>query len=447
MSVVSELTTPTVEDAVGSIQTNNKRDTKVYRCIITIFHDETSAEKIDPKSYFGVEWEKRIRVWVAQWESCKTTGRIHAHIYVEFERNTTMRFSRLQSLIARVSPKNDIKVPKRCSNKQRQGAVNYCNKPEAIDTEWRWCWGKGSLEIKFDEEFWNQRGKVESERVRQRKHIDSKPWWWTWDEIVQENDESKNLLCACSWGPKYHKGRLATQPRRLITDVIVYYGVGGSGKTTTAMLFDKKDDTEEPDSVRYYKRNYKDGKFWGGGACSYAGQRIIHLEEFQGQETLSEWKEICDIGHNGKMVNIKGGGTFLNHDTVIITSNIHPALWYRKALKKDPNHWNAFWRRITGVVFFPELRPDGSKNIAGQTDESGAIIPIHCVDQTGEWKELTSFDDGIEHAKKHWWIEEEGEEESVDRVWTYNAHEGVWMVNGELPTREDYQARKRARNN
>lgn len=181
-------------------------------------------------------------------------------------------------------------------------------------------------------------------------------------------------------GQKYHEGRHAETARRLIQNVIIMYGAGGTGKTTLAHSWDIQDG--EANMERYYRRNPDDGHFWGGGRTAYKGQRIIHLEEFCGQEQLSRVKELCDLGKEGPPVNIKQGGTLLNHDTIIFTSNHHPAAWFRRAWEQDPKQFHPFWRRITQVWFFPAHREDGTANIPSHES------PPFYIDQTDVWKQL-----------------------------------------------------------
>lgn len=157
--------------------------------------------------------------------------------------------------------------------------------------------------MKFNQALWDDRKakptKKEDVIENQRKHIESKPKHWTWDQILHEDDFSKTLLCTCSWGKKYHEGRHAEIARRTINNVIIMYGAGGTGKTTLAHSWDVRDDEDKQE--RYYRRNPDDGHFWGGGRSAYKGQRIIHLEEFCGQEQLSRLKELCDIGKEGPL--------------------------------------------------------------------------------------------------------------------------------------------------
>jgi hypothetical protein len=231
----------------------------------------------------------------------------------------------------------------------------------------------------------------------QRKYIETKPKSWTWNQIVHENEESKALLYSCSAGKKYHEGRHAETPRREIKNVVLMYGAGGTGKTTFAHKWDVQED--EDHSERYYRRNHEDGHFWGGGNTAYRGQRVIHMEEFCGQELFGRVKEICDVGKVGPSVAIKGSGVELNHDTVVITSNDHPAAWYRKKWAKDKKQFHPFWRRVTQVWFFPATRPDGTRNVP---DSANGILPYY-VDQSEEWRAMQGdYDACLTHAQEFW---------------------------------------------
>lgn len=227
-----------------------------------------------------------------------------------------------------------------------------------------------------------------------RLYIESRPVHYTWDQVLHETLESKMLLATCSWGKSYHSGRPAQTPRRVIKDFIILYGAGGTGKTTMARNYNSKPD--EPAESRYYRRNCDDGKAWGGGPTAYRGQRLIHLEEFNGNEPLNRLKEIADIGNNGPQVNVKHSGAVLNHEIVIATSNHHPASWYSKLWNEDPKQWYPFARRVTAIYFFPPTKPDGSDNCPTSDD-------YYYVDQTEEWKAFAkNYSQAKSHSDTHW---------------------------------------------
>jgi len=422
MSVTSEITNPSllnhlltsneeeeVQDDITmvSIRTPDDFSTTVgnnmiSRCILTAFVPDTDPKWLQPTTWFE---EKRIGLWCGQFEECPETERLHIHIYVEFKHQFRLRWNTIRNTIERVSGKpGNIAAAKKVSAKQRQGAVNYVLKPDRMFETEPFIWEHNKVEVCFKPDaVKKQKRSKTDEREEQVNWIESKPKHWTWEQIVHESRESKLLLAACSWGAKYHAGRHAENPRRTIDKVIVLYGAGGTGKTTLAMKYDTKQD--EDFHERYFKRNADDGKFWGGGRTAYRGQRIIHLEEFCGQETAANLKQICEIGKNGPSVNIKNSGTELNHDTVIITSNHHPAGWYRNLFKDDPKQWAPIVRRFTQVWFFPEKREDGSPNVPDAENHP------YYIDQTGEFLShaMRDYEFAHEHAETWWPLPERTE--------------------------------------
>lgn len=374
----------------------NKRE-KMGGCIITMFPPDTDIKWLRPNTYFSDS--SLIKVWCGQFEHTQEDN-LHCHIYVEFTKQT--RFELIRTSISNVLEKGcNIKRQKRLSTKSRACAVNYVLKPEGrfAGTE-AYIWEHCKHPIKFDASLWGQRKNNTSQSKEAKEkliidYIESKPKHWTWEQILHESTESKYLLASCSWGAKYHSTRHASAARRTIDNVIILYGAGGTGKTTLAHKWGAVEN--EDFYERYYRRNPDDGAFWGGGKTAYKGQRVIHMEEFCGQEQLNRVKELCDIGKQGPSVNIKNSGTTLNHDTIIFTSNYHPAAWYRNKWAEEAKQFHPFWRRITQVWFFPSHRPDGTLNVP---DEN---TPPHYIDQTDEWVALAGdYNACVTHASHHW---------------------------------------------
>lgn len=380
--------------------TPNGRDI-VRACIVTIFPPDAEPQWLLPSTYFADT--SIIANWCGQFERGGHTDKLHAHIWLEFANAYPQRFNNLRRVFAdKVGTHPNIQKPKhRLSRKSRSCAVNYVLKPDTrlAGDKVQYIWPHNRDTLAFDQALYdskrNSSKKKEDVVELQRLHIESKPKFWTWDQILHENDEAKALLCTCSWGKKYHEGRHAAATRRLIQNVIIMYGAGGTGKTTLAHSWDIQDGEDKHE--RYYRRNPDDGHFWGGGRTAYKGQRVIHLEEFCGQEQLSKIKELCDLGKEGPPVNIKQGGTMLNHDTIIFTSNHHPAAWFRKAWEADPKQFHPFWRRITQVWFFPAHREDGSANIPSNE------CPPHYIDQTNAWKNLAGDYTACQNMADEFW--------------------------------------------
>lgn len=390
------ISTMTETEKMPSVMEINTGNNKLPRFIITAFVPDCNPKWLRPETYIDTN---RVANWCGQFEECPETERLHVHLYVELKHNLRLRFNSIRKLIEDATGKpGNIARAKKCSTSQRQGAVNYVLKPNGrmIET-YPFIWEHNVSNLEYKPEHKSTKPSKKDQLETQVKYIESKPKHWTWEQILHETEESKLLLCACSWGAKYHLSRNAGQARREIQKVVVLYGAGGTGKTTLAQVYDIKEN--EDFHQRYYKRNADDGKFWGGGRTAYRGQRIIHLEEFCGQETAANFKEICDVGKLGPSVNIKNGGTDLNHDTVIITSNHHPAAWYRKLFAEDKKQWIPICRRLTQVWFFPEKRPDGSLNIPD------AEHPPYYVDQTEEFTAqvmIHDYERAKDHAAKHW---------------------------------------------
>lgn len=367
---------------------------KVTRALVTWFVPNMELDWLDHRMYF----EKAPLRWCAQYEYCPETGSLHCHAFFELKRADRMRFKALRTaFLVNGVTRVHIRLPRSVSKFATQCAVNYCTDPKkrAPNTDAVFFCESGTP-WKFDDSVTKKR-KLDSEKEEQRLHIESKPRWLTWEQILHENEYSKALLCACSWGPRYHAARSVSDARRTIQRVVIYYGAGGTGKSTEAKNLGCK--PGEPTELGYWKRNPDDGNFFGGGVTAYKGQRVIHFEEFTGNEPFNRFKDYTDIGKEGPPVNIKNGGTFLNHDTVVITSNVHPAGWYRKFWMEDPKQFLPFWRRITEVRFYPELRDDGTVNIP---DSANGVEP-YFIDQTDEWKDMRgSYDACVRHAEKHW---------------------------------------------
>jgi len=389
------------EEEPGELVTNN-RD-KLGSGIITAFPPTNHPSWLDPKTY----WDdvSHIRNWVGQFEICPSTKALHIHIYVEWVTTKRIRLEGLRTAFTKHEGLIRINFKKQRSTKVSsvQGAVNYCLAPgkRAPETQpFRWSGNKDEWD--FDEASYENRPKKKQKATKEENtqelidYIMSKPATWSWAKILHEDDASRTLLATCSWGPGFHVQRVAGQASRTIDKVIVMYGAGGTGKSTMALKWDQAEgDTDR--SATYYRRNNDDGHFWGSKALGYQGQKVIHWEEFCGQETFAKWKEYCDIGNPGPKVNVKNGTSQLNHDTCLFTSNIHPAGWYRGVWSKDPKAFHPFWRRVSQVLFFPSHRPDGTVN---RPDEE---IPPYYIDQTEEWQALNGDYAGAkDHALEHW---------------------------------------------
>jgi|TARA_B110000902_G_C14290385_1_gene580618 hypothetical protein len=406
------VSTSVTQKTPGSILSDSDTRAMLSRGIITLFPTDGYAIKWElPETYFGEE--TGLNNWCGQWEVCPETKRDHLHVYYEFQHDKRPRFSKLLSIVKKMDGLPgacNVARAGKASAHQRGGGVNYVTderKRKEGTRPFIWSKCKNPDKMVYDPKHIDTRPKKKSKDDKDeeiRLYIETKPRHMTWDQIVHESMDSKKLLFGNTSGKAYHAGRFAEEKRRLITNVIIAYGAGGTGKTTMAAALDE--DTTESKQERYYRRNYEDGNFWGGGRTAYKGQKNIHMEEFSGQETFSRVKELMDVGKEGPSVNIKQSGTELNHDTIIFTSNTHPAGWYNGVWGDDPKQFHPFWRRVTRVVFFPPVREDGSLNIPDDQN------PPYTIDQTEEWKAMAGdYDQCKLHAAAHWALKEVNVEE------------------------------------
>ncbi|AQA27298.1 replication associated protein [Avon-Heathcote estuary associated bacilladnavirus] len=376
-----------VDDLLASVGPDKRK--KIRSGLLTIHPPSSHPSWLKPETWFP-QCDDILEIWCAKFEKGEDTGNLHVHIYFKLKHSNTIRFELLQKWITKHVTGFDFKPQRSATKNSTQCVVNYVLKPEtSVGDPFIW-----NASCAFDQKTWDARHKGKGKKQEIIDHIMARDWTLSWASLVHESDESRALLADCGWGKRFQEDRAAAQPRRKIKDVVILYGAAGTGKTTMAMDWDSKPD--ETTKARYYRRSC-DEDFWGGGATAYNGQRVIHYDEFGGQEKFASLKEITSIGLPGPPVKVKGSGRDLNHDTVVFTSNVHPAGWYKGVWAKDPHQFKPFQRRVTKVLFFPRERPDGTENVPSDGN------PAHFVDQTPEWVAFgDNLDLAIEHAESCW---------------------------------------------
>lgn len=136
---------------------------------------------------------------------------------------------------------------------------------------------------------------------------------------------------------KYHRGlerlrQLQTKPRNWITEVYVFWGDTGSGKTREAF-------SRAPGA--YFK---PPGKWFG----LYDGESDVIFDDFGGSECkLTDLLKLLD--RYPCDVEVKGGFVRFVPKRIFITSNRKPEEWYPNA---HPEHVAALRRRFTQVLHF-----------------------------------------------------------------------------------------------
>lgn len=124
---------------------------------------------------------------------------------------------------------------------------------------------------------------------------------------------------------------LKSVPRTWKTEVIVYWGRAGTGKSRLAF---------ESATHPYVH----DGTVWFDG---YVGQDDVILDDYTGSIAIGTFLKLCD--RYPMQVPVKGGYVNWKPRRLYITSNLQPAEWYPKA---QPEQHRAIERRLDSIRFF-----------------------------------------------------------------------------------------------
>jgi hypothetical protein len=141
---------------------------------------------------------------------------------------------------------------------------------------------------------------------------------------------------------KYHRGFESLRQEVMVNEskefrhVTVNILVGDTGTGKTRQVLYNEDGTRKDDIYVLDKGN-SDRVWWDG----YDGQKTILIDEFYGWLKYSDLLRILD-GHQLKLEK-KGGHTYACWNTVYITSNQDPGMWYRQGMTP------ALERRITNT--------------------------------------------------------------------------------------------------
>lgn len=144
-----------------------------------------------------------------------------------------------------------------------------------------------------------------------------------------------------------------------IENVIILYGAAGTGKTEWIRrnISQFNLDPEQHTKSIYY-HSAPCGQWTNVGA-----EQIYVLDEFSGKRMeLDFLLQMSDVGKQPPTMQSKGSLRKPIYHTLVITSNYHPASWYKKAFTRDGARWTALARRVTKCMYFPEVRPDGRRN-------------------------------------------------------------------------------------
>jgi len=223
-------------------------------------------------------------------------------------------------------------------NGTQEQAINYCKKGEQDHAEWKERGTLGpmfgsNLDIAAEVGAANEQGK--------RTDL---------TDVIEQIVGSKRIADVAADNAvafiKYAKGiqtyyQLLDKPRNKDDplDVIVHYGPTGTGKTYKAL-------SDNPEAFKYSIGCHE----WFDG---YDRHEVVVMDEYRGTLQFGMLLQLLDV--YPLKVQVKGGFREWKPNKVIITSPVHPALWYSpETLAKKDGSINQLIRRINKIYYFAE---------------------------------------------------------------------------------------------
>lgn len=255
------------------------------------------------EAIFGELLQKdELTYGVYQIEECPETKRDHIQGYFVFKKRK--RISSIKKLIG----DNSLHLEKRRGNHSE--AKEYCTKDESR---------KQGPYVFGDDESLRVSKKRKLEDVRERLMSGASE--------VDIADEFFGLWCRYSKAFQGYRA-LKQRPRDFKSEVRVYYGLSGTGKSRRA--------TYEAGASAYRKPL---GEWWDG----YDGESNVIIDDFYGWLRFDELLRCLD--RYSHRVPVKGGFVNFAPKLVIITSNVEPRQWYNEERINDLR-FTALTRRL-----------------------------------------------------------------------------------------------------
>lgn len=250
-----------------------------------------------------------IAYFVAGEEKCPKTGKIHFQSYISLNKRYSLKA--LKTLVG----DQTVHIEK-CKGNEQQN-IAYCKKDDDIYREFGSPkkQGKRTDIIALRDHF--KGGK----RLREAIEDDS-----------MANTVAKHMRFARMVELMYSK------PRTQMTELYIYWGVSGAGKSHKAQ--------EDAGPGAYYKPLGKDSQWWDG----YEQNESIIIEDFRGEIPLSTLLRLAD--KYPMRVPVKGGYCNFDSRKIYITSNIDIDEWFNTSQKGYDASIKALKRRITKKIHF-----------------------------------------------------------------------------------------------
>lgn len=291
----------------------------------TLFSFEDSLEELGLR----LSRHSQFRYYVAQLEKCPRTGSPHYQGYIEFKRS--VRHAVVKDLIGG-SPHVSARLG------SRDEARDYCMKEDTRHPLGDLGIGINSGPIEVG--LWHE--SIQGKRT----DISSAA-----GDLLEHRSLKRLATDHPGTYVKFSRGFKAllkiTAPvrdRQILPTITLYYGHPGMGKSRKA--WDLYEDSLGAPS---------DGFEWFD---DYNGEKTLLLDDFCGSRskmTLDRLLKITDRYHVS--LRQKGDFTPLLAHNLVITTNIHPRLWYDWLHREV--QYKSMYRRFTGVLYFPEFGPDG----------------------------------------------------------------------------------------
>lgn len=252
---------------------------------------------------------KDISYFIAGEEKCPKTGKIHYQSYISLAKRYRMKA--LKKLV-----QDDTVHVEKCKGNEQQN-IAYCKKDGNIYREF------GAPK---------KQGK-RNDILALRDHFKN-------GKRMREALEEDTL---CNTVAKYQKfARMVelvySTPRSEMTELHIYWGVSGAGKSHRAQA--------EGGDNAYYKPLGKNSQWWDG----YEQNDVVIIEDFRGEIPLSTMLRLAD--KYPMRVPVKGGYAQFNSKKIIITSNIAPEDFWNNQQKGYQASFEAIRRRITSRVHY-----------------------------------------------------------------------------------------------
>lgn len=133
------------------------------------------------------------------------------------------------------------------------------------------------------------------------------------------------------------------KPRDFKSEVIIYYGKSGTGKTRRVF--------EENNKDKIYKTMVSNGTLYlDGYEPNY--HEIVLFDDFYGGIKWTELLQLMD--RYPHRCHLKGSSVQWKPKKIYFTSNTHPSEWYPNQ-SKNPVKWEAFTRRIDKIENFTNI--------------------------------------------------------------------------------------------